>query len=291
MRRSRTTNETDLENLLYCRFTERYHEFCDDIEISYPSKFADVIRKWDVTEIIRSGRFTPHELYTDEEIIKKLTGISEGENPYLYFALVNPKYESKWQEGIEKAKYVLQFNQLWTLGYDWFLNKIKQEMPSADVSICIYDLGFILMSLYHCISQQSLDFLPRLEIIAQDKEKTLILTGQLSWDGTTFPKTVRNTLPKPLKDDNIFIYIMSGQIKQYNTQILAKYGLHHSLVETEMLGEKFMSRNLDVIDNKIQYAESLEVSKQPIEDFFASNLDYLNDITNFFGFIIQIPAD
>jgi hypothetical protein len=289
------TEISDIETHIQLPFGNQYHNVADSFGVSYPNVFTDHLNNLTINSIRRHGRFTPLELFSDDEILQKMKGTSDGTNPTIYSRVVSPQYRDRWDIAIAKVTQLLRENEDWRIGFEWFMAKVETEMSQVKVSINAFEPNNILLCLYKVLDTANFAYLPLLEVFAEDKradkrkDDIRILTGFLEWDRKTAPKTLEETIPRGLRYQ-YGTFLLSDIYSSLQQKFMRSHGLKYAIFETTITENgEFVHKRLKILGDEVVMGDEVSHLGQNFLEFFKSNEDYLREFYAFFrGSIFEI---
>jgi hypothetical protein len=256
-----------------------------ELETGDPHKLASALGEqgWKPGAIRRGGRYQNAAIFPDDELLRQLTGIA-GASDVWYACFVSPRYEASWQHAIESAQHCLAGNESWMAAFLWFMDRTKQEAPTASVSAYLYNPQSTAMILWRLLTDQDVS-VPRLEIVREHDEsnQALALVGEIEWDGTTCPTDPEASFHRAFEDtfhvrftpQQFRLALATRDFRRMDACVMAAHGLRYGLTEHTIKQSKVTDRRLAVIDFHVKESDTPGV---PFNRFFEANRPYLRDL-------------
>jgi Endonuclease NucS len=260
--------------------------FCTERETGDPHKLGSVLGEqgWKPGAMRRGGRYQSAALLPDHELLLQLTGLA-GESDVWYACFASPRHDASWQHAIQSAQRSLAGNDAWITAFLWFMERTKQEAPTASVAVSLFNPQRTAKILWRLPIDRDLKVLPHLEIVREHEasKRALVLKGEIEWDGTTCPtdpeavfhRAFEDTFDVPFTPQQFGLVMMTGDIRHMDARIMTAHGLHYALTEHTLEQGKATVRRLVVIDGHVKESTTPGV---PFCQFFATNRQYTHDI-------------
>jgi hypothetical protein len=253
-------------------------KLADTFEGGSPEKFgAECENGWKAKSVIRLGDVPDVGAVSDGELITLVAGYG-GDNSVLYHRIATPRIPLAWQSIPQEFELSLRGNTAWLAAAEWFLDWVKQNLPDATVSICIYNPMDLIITMFQFLRGQS-EFVPYLEIVATDeaKSRTVALFGRILWNGLTRPTSIRDVFTPGIGGlDAVRMHTHMRSSWQIDETLLSRHGLYYGLLLGEDRGSGMIPEEIRVVNEggRIVQQKATADSKGLV-DFFTNNFAYL----------------
>jgi hypothetical protein len=273
------------EQLVIAEVTDAFFDHCDDREIGYPEKLANVCRDWEVVTLIRGGpRLESQTIFSDEYLLRWAKGL-DGGNAAHFDMIATPQRRLAWNEAKTNAAYCLKGNHAWESLVRAYLDEIERKNPYATVTARFYNPCNLMMSLYRVAKWDVGDMLATAEMMISDKDGTpfRMVLGAMVWNGKKVT-AVREVLPDDVS--TLFDLYMAGALDggpwAAEEHLIARHGLSYVMVECTPSTEGGVLKQLVIKDGALTRLSVNEDELQDFGAFYRAHRGYLRSLVEDF---------
>jgi hypothetical protein len=251
-------------------------------EIGYPEKFSRMrYDGWQCAKIVRHGLLGSAAAADDQEILRMVAGV-EGQSEFRFYRMTSPRFSLDWQDFRGASSRCLEGNPAWLNGFRWFCEWIENESTEAAVSVAIYNLLDLPLSLYKLVEYGHPGYLPSMELAAilDNEQHGRFLFGDLVWDGKTRPTSVAAVFQDLCGDLGEFFFRMqAGAAWELDGELLRRHGLSYGLLRAELMEGQGTSTRIAVkeSDGLLVNVET-EEDVHSFKEFLQCNERYLLEL-------------
>jgi hypothetical protein len=251
-------------------------------EVGYPEKFSRMrYDGWECAKIVRHGLLGSAAAADDQEVLRMVTGV-EGQSEFRFYRMTSPRFPLDWQDFRGASSRCLEGNPAWMNGFRWFCEWIENEGNEAAVSVAIYNLLNLPVSLYKLLEYGHPGYLPSMELAAilDTEQHGRFLVGDLIWDGKTRPASVAAVF-QDLCDDlgEFFFRMQMGAAWELDDELLRRHGLSYGLLRAEIKdGEGTPARIAIKESQGVLDIANPEGEVRSFEEFLRCNERYLMEL-------------
>ncbi|MFW3344371.1 endonuclease NucS domain-containing protein [Aliarcobacter butzleri] len=282
----------DLLSLLHTYAIDNIEPFPyhDNVEIGTPAKFAHKLleeEKWEIQEIIRSGKFINNELLTDQILIQEISG-SSGTNKQRYHKEFSADNLSSLEEISKSVSNCLVDNQIWKQGILYAIQKIKETKFNqlTKGKINIYNPSNTIFSIYKVASnlnsEEFINWIPHYTLLLEDELSVKLYVGCLFPNGKQL--TLESIIDRYYMGDTFQLLLLMtwGGYEYRDVEISSFIGLEYTNFYIEF-DKKTNKKNIFKF-NGFQYIpiEELEIFTIFIE-FINNNQKMVSEICDFYN--------
>jgi hypothetical protein len=273
------------EQLVIAEVTSAYFDQCDEQEIGYPEKLANICATWDVTALIRGGpRLDSKAIFSDEHLLRWARGF-EGRNAFHFDMIGTPRRRRPWTEAKENAEYCLKGNEAWRALVRAYLEDIEENDPDATVTARIYNPCNLMMSLYRLAKFNAGDMLPSAEIVVSDNGggPSRFVFGAMVWNGKLVTG-IADVLPDDFETlfDLFTAGILDGGPWFAAEHLIAQHGLSYVLVECTPTPDDMKMEHLIIDGGSLRRLAVNQMGLKEFGAFYEAHQDYLKALVRDF---------
>lgn len=265
-----TSPEYEKYDTLSFKASKRLHP--NSLEIGYPDKFRQILRSWEIEDLVRGGRFSSDLLWPDDGLLGLILSEDGQHSDWLEVA-ASPRHAPSWKTFRTNLTRFLQGNDVWHDGVSYVLDEIREEEATA--SIEIFNPRDIITSISYAARHQNTYAFPLLELVISDEGGARVIKGYACWDGET----------RPTNPEALISSVLPGGIAEYldryhfdllgecDPEMMGEHGLSYELFEVS--GGRFMNR-FDVDSSAwMEFDETQRGQCDPVVQFLISNREYV----------------
>lgn len=262
--------------------------YSDDVEIGYPAKFSNKLleeEKWEIQEIIRSGRFLNNSLLTDKILIQEISG-SSGTNNQIYYKNFSPNNISSIDEISKAISTCLLHNKIWEQGLLYAIQQIKKTKFSeiSNGLIHIYNPSNTIFSIYKVMSSDNFtEWIPNYNMVIEDESSARIYFGCLIANENK--STLKDIIDKYYDGDifQLLLLMTSGGYESRDEEISSFLGLEYTNfyieIDTKTNKESVFKFNgfkyIPIKDEDIQIYNEFNI-------FIENNIEVVSEIVHLY---------
>jgi hypothetical protein len=205
----------------------------DSLEIGYPEKFEGLRQQgWTTIDVNRRGVVESEIVYPHSEL-NAIAGGVKGQNSVIYQNMLSPAFAPAWRAAQTHLANCLSTNPTWLHICRHYLREVETLWPGASVALQIYNPANFLMSLYYFAAEESVNYLPSLEIVVDAGDTHVaIVRGFLSWDRKTVLSDPQTVIQRVFGDmDTLLLAIGMHDTGGFEQELVSAHGLGYEAAE------------------------------------------------------------
>lgn len=241
----------------------------ESLEIGYPDKLREVLRSWEVSRVVRGGRFSSDALWPDDGLIGLMLS-EDGEYSAWLEVLASPRQLSGWKKSLARIAQFLEGNLNWSSGIENVLGHLER---TATLSLEIFNPRDVIAGVGHAVRHENTSAFPLLELFVDAEDEVKVFKGYACWDGTTRPVDPTEVIGSVLEGgiaEYPGLYHFDG-MGAYDPALMVRHGLSYELFE---VADGRFVRRFDVVDGWVEFDEEQHRLFRPVVEFLVANQAY-----------------
>lgn len=256
----------------------------DSAEFPSPEQLCGMLNDtWRIARIARHGVFASETIYPEPMLTALATAV-EGGNAVVFSAVTRPAFEAQWRMLLEGLRRTLLGNVVWSEAVPAYLQEIAKTLPSATVSIHVYNPMNCLMHLNMGATLSDQRYFPALQIAAEDPATSTLclLRGGWKWNGVA-PPPPEDIINRAFGDFDRFLLAMAMHCTwETDDEVCALHGLHYDLVEWRRKADEApVIRTPRSEGAHVRWSPNIGQGK-PLREFLSRNPQYLSRLRDLF---------